>query len=108
MADNTLVVGATLTDLLNEYGVLRDTYDPNGGKLIPHLIQMHNKGKIALDVDTLVKNHGSDTWDRIFRINIKKLSAVEVIKLVVAPMHYYTRFDSIRMLDNNMVEFWWD
>jgi len=107
MADDTLVVGATLFELLREYGVLRDTYHPHG-RLIPHLVKLHNEGKIALDVATLVKNHKADTWDSTFRIDLKDMTASDAIRLVVTPMHSLTQFDSIRMLDNNVVEFWWD
>lgn len=98
-----ILVGATLFDIMREYGVLRES-----DKLIPHLIKLHNDGQIALDVKTLVENHGKETWDRKFRIDLKDLSAHGAIKLVVSPMHHWSRYTEIRMLDNNVVEFWWD
>jgi hypothetical protein len=98
-----LVVGLTLTDLLNEYCILKESR-----VLVPHLVKLHEQGKIKLDVDTLIKNHKLDTWDRTFRINIMDMSAYGLVKQLIEPMRSYTRFDEVRMIDMNTVEFWWD
>jgi hypothetical protein len=98
-----LVVGLTLTDLLNEYGILKESR-----VLVPHLVKLHEQGKIKLDVDTLIKNHKLDIWDRTLRINIMDMSAYGLVKQLIEPMRYHTRFEEIRMIDMNTVEFWWD
>jgi hypothetical protein len=98
-----LIVGLTLTDLLNEYGILKESR-----VIIPHLVKLHDTGKIRLDIDTLIKNHKSDTWDRTLRINIKDLSAYGVVQLLISPMRQHTRFEEVRMIDHAIIEFWWD
>lgn len=98
-----IVVGLTLTDLLNEYAILSESR-----VIVPHLVKLHEQGKIKLDVNTLIKNHKSDTWDRTLQIDIKDMSAYGVVKLLIEPLRCHTRFDEIRMINQNTVEFWWD
>jgi len=98
-----LVVGLTLTDLLNEYGILKESR-----VIVPHLVKLHEQGKIKLDVDTLIKNHKLDTWDRTLRIDILDMSAYGLVKQLIEPLHHYTRYDEVRMINNTTIEFWWD
>ena len=98
-----LVVGLTLTDLLNEYGILKESR-----VLVPHLVKLHEQGKIKLDIDTLIKNHKLDIWDRTLRINIMDMSAYGLVKQLIEPLHHYTRYDEVRMINNTTIEFWWD
>lgn len=97
------VVGLTLSDLLNEYGILKESK-----VIVPHLVKLHNEGKIKLDIDTLIKNHKLDTWDRTLQINIMDMSAYGLVKLLIEPLLCHTRFDEVRMIDQNTIEFWWD
>jgi hypothetical protein len=101
--DEQIVTGFTLTDLLKEYGVLNESKT-----IIPHLVTLHNKGTIGLDVKTLVDNHKNDTWNRRMRIDIKDLSAYGLVHLLIEPMMYETCTRKMHMIDRNTIEFVWE
>jgi hypothetical protein len=42
------------------------------------------------------------------KIDIKDMSAYGVVSNIISPLQKFARFDEICMLDNNVIEFWWD
>ena len=69
------------------------------------VLKLHKEGTINIIVDNLLdENH----WDRTLKIDIKDLSVYGAVKLVVEPLMVHAKYDTIRMLSNNVIEFWWD
>lgn len=85
-------------------------FNPNGNgsyatKLKNHFVKLHKEGTIRIITDNLLEEN---RWDATLNIDIKDMSAYGVIKQVIQPLMENARFDTVRMLNNNVVEFWWD
>jgi hypothetical protein len=74
-------------------------------ELCNHFVKLHKEGKIQIITDNLLEK---DTWDATLKIDIKDMSAYGVVNSIITPLQKFARFDEIRMLDNNVIEFWWD
>jgi len=74
-------------------------------ELKQHFVKLHKEGTINIIVDNLLdENH----WDRTLKIDIKDLSVYGAVKLIIEPLMVHAKYDTIRMLSNNVIEFWWD
>ena len=74
-------------------------------ELKDHFVKLHKEGKINIIVDNLLDEN---RWDRTLKIDIKDMSVYGAVKLVIEPLMIHAKYDTIRMLSNNVIEFWWD
>jgi len=74
-------------------------------ELKEHFVNLHKEGKINIIVDNLIYEN---YWDRTLKIDIKDMSVYGAVKLVIEPLMIHAKYDTIRMLSNNVIEFWWD
>lgn len=74
-------------------------------ELKEHFVKLHKEGNINIIVDNLLDEN---YWDRTLKIDIKDMSVYGAVKLVIEPLMIHAKYDTIRMLSNNVIEFWWD